>query len=114
MIERIDCGKSMSRAVKHNGLIYFSGHAAAGKQTTIQEQTQALLNRFEELLKLHGSDKDHILSATIYITDMSLKPAMNEVWDVWLNPGCAPVRVCVEVVLEPGYLLEISLIAELL
>lgn len=114
MIERIDTGKTMSRAVKHNGLIYFSGHAAAGKHSTIQEQTQALLARYEELLKHHGSDKDHILSATIYICDMSLKPAMNDVWDAWINPGCGPVRVCVEAGLEPGYLLEISLIAELL
>ena len=32
MINRIDCGKTMSRATEHNGVIYFGGHVAAGKQ----------------------------------------------------------------------------------
>lgn len=113
MIERIDAGKTMSRAVVHNGLIYFGGHVAADKQPTIKEQTRALLKRYDELLEKHGSDKDHILSATIYIIDLALKDEMNEAWDEWITEGCAPARVCVEVGLPEGYMLEMSLIAEL-
>lgn len=112
MIERIEPGKTMSRATVHNGLIYFGGHVAAGKHATMREQATALLTRYEELLKLNGSDKDHIVFASIYVTDMSLKDEFNAVWDAWLNPGCAPARVCVEVGLVEGFLVEVTLVAE--
>ena len=36
MIERIEPGKTMSRAVIHNGLIYFGGHVSGGKQPTMK------------------------------------------------------------------------------
>lgn len=112
MIERIDPSKTMSRGVIRDGLIYFGGHVAAGKQSTIREQATALLNRYDELLEQNNSDKDHIVFATIYISDMSLKEEFNKVWDEWMNEGNAPARVCVEVTLEAGYLVEITLVAE--
>ena len=111
MIERIESGKTMSRAVVHNGLIYFSGHVAAGKQATIREQATALFKRYDELLAQYNSDKDHILFASVYITDMGLKEEFNEVWNNWMNEGNTPARVCVEVGLEAGYLVEMTLIA---
>ena len=46
MIQRIDTGKTMSRATVHNGVIYFGGHVAAGKQPTMTEQAKALLSRY--------------------------------------------------------------------
>lgn len=112
MIQRIDTGKTMSRATVHNGVIYFGGHVAAGKQPTMTEQAKALLSRYEELLAMNGSDKDHIIFASIYVTDMALKDEFNAVWNEWLNPGCAPARVCVEVGLAEGYLVEVTLVAE--
>lgn len=113
MIKRIDSNNGMSRAVVHNGLIYFGGHAAAGKQPTIQEQTKALLARYDELLEMNGSDKNHLIFANIYISDMALKPGMNEIWNTWIEPGNGPARVTVEAGLDEGYLIEISIIAAL-
>ena len=113
MIERIDPTPTFSRAVKHNGVIYFTGHCDGGKHATIAEQTEALLRRYEELLELHGSDKNHLLFVTIYISDLSLKEEMNQVWNAWLNPGCAPARVCVEAKIPEGYLLEMCVTAEI-
>ena len=111
MLQRIDMGKTMSRAVNMNGTLYFCGHVARGKDIT--EQAENLLKRYEELLTANGSDKDHIVFATIYMADMALKPAFNAVWDAWLNPGCAPARVCVGVSLGEGeFLVEVSLITE--
>ena len=112
MIERIEPGKTMSRAVIHNGLIYFGGHVSGGKQPTMKEQATALLARYDELLQQYGSDKSHILSAEIYVTDMKLKSEFNEVWDKWIPEGCAPRRVCVEVGLDEGYLVEVTITAE--
>lgn len=111
MIERIDPAPTFSRAVKHNGVIYFSGHVDGGRHATIAEQTEALCRRYEELLEQHGSDKDHLLFVTIYISDLSLRDEMNRVWDAWLNPGCAPARVCVEAKIPEGFFLEMSVVA---
>lgn len=111
MIEHIDPAPTFSRAVKHNGVIYFCGHCDGGRHATIAEQTEALCSRYEELLEANGSDKDHLLFVTIYISDLSLKDEMNRVWDAWLNPGCAPARVCVEAKIPEGYFLEMSVIA---
>ena len=114
MIERIESGKTMSRAVIRDGLIYFSGHVAAGKQATMKEQATALFKRYDELLAQYNSDKDHVLFSSIYITDMALKEEFNEVWNEWMNEGNTPARVCVEVGLGAGYLVEMTLIAEVL
>ena len=112
MIERIESGKTMSRAVVRDGLIYFGGHVAAGKQATMKEQAAALFKRYDELLAQHNSDKDHVLFASIYITDMALKEEFNQVWNEWMNEGNTPARACVQVGLAAGYLVEMTLIAE--
>ena len=113
MIRRIDPDTTMSRATVHNGVIYFCGHVAPGADMT--EQATKLLTRYEELLLENGSDKNHILFATIYVTDMALKGEFNAVWDKWLHPGCAPARVCVEAGLGGGgFLVEVAITAALL
>ncbi len=110
-IKYIDPSPTFSRAVVHNGVIYFSGHVDGKKHATIKEQTKYLLDRFDELFKLHGTDKDHLLMVTIYIADMALKAEMNEVYNAWTTPGRAPARVCIESKIDGGYLLEMSVIA---
>ena len=113
MIEYIDPAPTFARAVKHNGVIYCSGHVDGQKHDTIAGQTKALCERYEQLLEQHGSDKDHMLFVTIYISDLALKEEMNKVWDAWLNPGRAPARVCVEAKIPEGYFLEMSVVAAL-
>ena len=110
-IKHYDVGVRSSRVTEHNGILYFTGHVAAGKQPTIQEQTQALLKRLEGLLVDYGSDKNHILSASIYLQNMDDADGMNSVWDKWIDEGNAPARLCVQARIADGYLLEISLIA---
>ena len=55
-----------------------------------------VLQKIEDLLNKYGSDKDHILSVTIYVKDMKDFADMNSVWDAWVNPGFEPARACVE------------------
>ena len=112
-IKYIDPTPTFSRATVHNGVIYFTGHVDGKKHPTIKEQTKALLERYDELFKLHGTDKAHLLMVTIYISDMSLKAEMNEVYNAWTVPGRAPARVCIESKIDDGYLLEMSVIAAL-
>lgn len=112
MIERQETKQRMSRIVKHNGTIYLCGQVCADATQGITEQTQTMLDKVETLLLQAGSDKKHMLSATIYIKTMDDFAAMNEVWDNWVEPGYAPARACVTAnMAREALLVEISVIA---
>ncbi|MCO7187510.1 RidA family protein [Pseudoalteromonas sp. XMcav2-N-2] len=112
MIQRIDTKQRMSRIVKHNGTIYLCGQVCKDAEQGIKEQTATMLEKVDELLQQAGSDRQHILSATIYIKDMKYFSDMNEVWDAWVPEGHAPARACVEAAMaREALLVEISVIA---
>ena len=110
-IKRYEGTGRMSRAVVHGDTIYLCGQTSR-EEADVQGQTKAVLGKIEDLLGKYGSDKDHILSATIYLKDMSLFDSMNQVWDAWVNDGHEPARCCVEAKMAADCILvEISLIA---
>lgn len=112
MIERIETGARMSRIVKHNGTVYLCGQVAEDASRGIKEQTQSMLAKVQTLLEQAGSDKRHILSATLYIKTMKDFAEMNEVWDSWVPEGCAPARACVEAAMaREALLIEVSIVA---
>jgi enamine deaminase RidA (YjgF/YER057c/UK114 family) len=64
------------------------------------------------LLEIVGSNPTRILSATIWLADISEFEEMNIVWDAWMSPGHAPVRATVEARLAgPEFAVEIGIIA---
>ena len=69
-IQRFDSVPGMSRAVIHNGVIYFTGHGARPEFTTPETQARAVLERLEGLLNQYGSDKEHVLSAFLFVKDI--------------------------------------------
>lgn len=112
LIERIETNKRMSRIVKHNGVIYLCGQVCKDAEQRITEQTQSMLEKVDTLLEQAGSDRKHLLSATIYIKDMQYFSEMNEVWDNWVPEGYAPARACVEASMaRDALLVEISVVA---
>lgn len=112
MIQRIETKQRMSRIVKHQGTIYLCGQVCKDAQQGIKEQTQSMLDKVDELLLKAGSDREHMLSATIYIKDMKDFAEMNQVWDAWVPEGHAPARACVEAKMaRDALLVEISVIA---
>jgi len=71
-----------------------------------------MLDKVDDLLVQAGSDREHIISATIYIKDMQDFAGMNEVWDAWVIEGHSPARACVQASLaRPELLVEISVVA---
>jgi len=85
----------------------------ADADADIQEQTRSTLAKVDELLAEAGSDKEHLLSATIYLRDIANHFAlMNEVWNAWVPEGHAPARACVQAhMARPALLVEISIVA---
>jgi enamine deaminase RidA (YjgF/YER057c/UK114 family) len=112
MIERREPKARMSRIVKHNGVIYLCGQVCKDATQDITEQTRSMLEKVDLLLTQAGSDREHILSATIYVKDMSYFAGMNAVWDAWVPEGHAPARACVAAKMARDELLvEISVVA---
>ena len=72
-----------SSAVVHNGLIFVSGQlprdAVTGEVETgaIEAQTELALRNVEQILHAAGSDLNHVLQFTIYVSDMELWDAVN-------------------------------------
>ncbi|WP_299201167.1 RidA family protein [uncultured Amphritea sp.] len=113
-IERQEIGQRMSRIVIHNDTVYLCGQVAKDAAAGIKEQTATMLEKVDQLLQQAGSDRQHILSATLYIRDMKDFAEMNEVWDSWVPEGYAPARACVEArMARPELLVEVSVIAAL-
>ncbi len=111
-IERLETKQRMSRIVKHNGTIYLCGQVCADATKDITEQTQTMLDKVETLLEQAGSSKEHMLSATIYVKDMSYFAEMNAVWDAWVPAGHAPARACVAAKMaREALLVEVSVVA---
>jgi len=111
-IKRMETNQRMSQIVIHNGTVYLAGQVAKSSEADLQEQTRTTLEKIEGLLAKAGSDKEHLLSAIIYLRDIKDFAAMNEVWDAWVAEGHAPARACVEARLaHPELLVEISIVA---
>ena len=69
-------------------------------------------SKVEELLNKYGSDKENILSITIYVKDMKDFADMNAVYDAWVAKGHEPARACVEAKMaRENLLVEMSVVA---
>ena len=114
-IERHDIGDRMSQACVHNGTVYLAGQVAFDKAgASVAEQTENILARIDKYLGDAGTDKSKLLSAQIWLSDISTFNEMNEVWDAWVVPGNTPCRACVESKLAaPQFTVEIMVTAAL-
>src|SRR5262245_19060628 len=89
-----------SRAVAFENLVFTE--ATAPGSLSLPEQTRQVLARIDQNLSDAGSDKTRLLSATVYLTDISRKAEMDEVWNEWIGPDHWPQRACVQVALAPN------------
>lgn len=111
-IARHQSNSRLSRAVVHNGVAYLAGTTAENRSANMKGQTEEILNKIDELLKLAGTDKSRLLSAVVYVADMRLKAQMDEAWVAWVDPKNPPARATVETRLgTPDTLVEIMMIA---
>ncbi|MFN5819744.1 MAG: RidA family protein [Novosphingobium sp.] len=110
-IMRLNSGRRMSQAVIHNGTIYLAGQVGAPGECAAN-QTQAILAKIDALLEQSGSDKSHVLSATIWLADMADFEEMNAVWDNWIDREAPPARATGQSRLAgPDYRVEIIVVA---
>ena len=96
------------KTVVAGDLVWTVGTAAGA---TVAEQTRATLQAIEANLVEAGTDKRHIVEAVVYLTDMSKKTEMDNVWCEWIPDDGWPCRACVGTNLAAGDLVEVKVTA---
>jgi len=79
----------------------------------IYAQTKNALAKIDGILAGLGTDKRHLLNATVYIDKMQLKGEMDRAWCEWIgdDPDHWPQRACIESRLFEYDLVEVVVIA---
>jgi enamine deaminase RidA (YjgF/YER057c/UK114 family) len=106
----------ISFATIHAGLVYLCGVTAdASKLGDIKDQTMQVLERIDRLLARAGTSKSKMLTAQVWLTDMSLFADHNDAWNAWVDPKNPPVRACLHspALWRSGMLVEIMATAAL-
>ena len=111
-IKRHEPSKILSHAVEANGMVFLAGIVAKNIEVGAGPQTKDILGEIDRLLKLCGTDKSKVVSATIWVSDIRHRDAMNEQWIAWTGGQNLPVRACIEAKLaDPRMLVEIQVTA---
>lgn len=105
-----------SQGYVYNGVFYSAGQIAINPETnnveadTIEGQTEQVCKNLGEVLKAAGTDFEHVLKTTCFLSDMADFAAFNEVYGKYFTSK--PARSCVAVrELPKGVLCEVELIA---
>lgn len=106
-----------SQAIIHNDIVYVSGQLAIDATTgekrlgSIEEQTEQALNNLRHILEAAGSNTDHVLKTTVYVSDISLWGRVNDVYSKFFGSH-RPARAVVPTrELHFGFKIEIEAVA---
>jgi enamine deaminase RidA (YjgF/YER057c/UK114 family) len=108
-LQRIGKTERLSRVVVHEKVAYFSGLTADDRQQDARGQTAQVLVKADAFLEQVGSDRSHVISATIWLRDIADFDQMNLAWVDWIDKEQPPARATVQAVLGlPDILVEIQ------
>ena len=105
-----------SQALEVNGFVFCSGQIGIDPKTgevdpTIEGQTRQTLNNLRAVINASGSDFDHVVKITIYLTNMADYAKVNEIYAGYFTKN-KPARATVAVASLPReVLIEIDAIA---
>ena len=107
-----------SQAIRSDGLIFISGQIpldpTTGEMVTagIEAETRRVMLNLAAILSASGSDFEHVLKTTIYLTDLEDFADVNRVYGGFF-PNVPPARATVQVAALPkGAHVEIDAIAQ--
>jgi len=107
-----------NQATMHNGMLFVSGQIALDPATgtlvqdSIEAETHQVMKNLENVLKTAGMTFEHVLKASVFVSDMHNYSKINAVYATYFNDATAPARELVEVANLPKFVnIEISVIA---
>ena len=109
-----------SQAVQFGNMLYTSGQIAINPTTgdleieDIKAETRLVMENLRAVLQAAGMNFEHVIKASIFVSDMHNFAAINKVYATFFNEATAPARETVEVANLPKFVnVEISMIASL-
>lgn len=107
-----DSPMPFSRAVQAGGFLFLSGQIPINDKGeivrgSIQDQTNAALDRIEETLALAGADLSNVVKANVWLSDMALFDEFNKTYKERLGSNF-PTRSLVQSKLAAGVDVEIE------
>jgi 2-iminobutanoate/2-iminopropanoate deaminase len=107
-----------NQAILSGNTLYTSGQIAINPETgalvldTIQAETTQVMNNMKEVLAAADMTFEHVVKASIFISDMNQFADINKVYGSYFNEETGPARETVEVANLPKFVnVEISMIA---
>jgi 2-iminobutanoate/2-iminopropanoate deaminase len=109
-----------NQAVLYGNMLYTSGQIAINPATgkleieEIKAETKLVMENMKAVLAAAGMNFEHVIKASIFVSDMRNFSKINEVYSSYFNEATAPARETVEVANLPKFVnVEISMIASL-
>ena len=99
-------GAPYTPAVRVGDMIYVSGQIPLDPATSriveggFEEQTRQCIRNLATMLKLAGSSLEHVVKATVFLSDMNNFAELNRVYGTYFS-GVKPARSCVQVARLP-------------
>ena len=106
----------LSQAIDTGSLVFVSGQIHITPEgeligETTEEKVKQIMKNIAAILKAASCDMDNIVKATVYVTDLSQMPKLNEIYPTFFKaPYPAREAVCVKE-LPLGATIEISVVA---
>ncbi|EFB2319287.1 RidA family protein [Escherichia coli] len=112
-IKRNNPQPRLAASVEYGNLVFLSGQTPKSNTPDIAQQTREVLEKIDSLLAEAGSDKFHLLSAQVWLKDITRDFAgFNDVWVSWLPEGHSPARATVQAEMaRPEILVEVMITA---
>ncbi|MGE0767383.1 MAG: RidA family protein [Hyphomicrobiaceae bacterium] len=86
----------LANVVEADPFVLTAGAIADDLTLDIAGQAREAFRDLDKFLAQCGSSKSHILWATIWVSDIRLRAAMNAAWLEWIDPQNLPARACIE------------------
>ncbi|MDB4280181.1 Rid family detoxifying hydrolase [Flavobacteriaceae bacterium] len=109
-----------SQAIQFGNMLYTSGQIAINPATgkleieDITAETTLVMENLRAVLQAACMNFEHVIKASIFVSDMHNFAAINQVYATYFNEATAPARETVEVANLPKFVnVEISMIASL-
>lgn len=103
-----------SSCVAYGSTLYISGITTNDLSLDVTGQAEDVFRQLDKLMDYHGTNKNNVLTATVFLTSIDEYGKFNRVWDRWIIEGYEPTRSVVETKLpDEHYKVKVSLVVAL-
>ena len=112
IIQKFDSNEVLSEVAVHHGVVYLAGQLPDDDSLDITGQSHQVFANIDKALALADTDKNHLLSAQVFIKNLEDFESFNNAWKEWMTDSTPPVRATIQAnLVNPNWLVEIMVTA---